>query len=49
MAILVTDLAGNVFLFHFEQMSQIVKEASLMTHINNLHPHIIRFPGGSIL
>lgn len=29
-------------------MTQIVTEASLMTSITNLHPHIIRFPGGSI-
>ena len=29
-------------------MSQIVTEPALMTHITNLHPHIIRFPGGSI-
>ncbi len=29
-------------------MGQLVTEPSLMTHITNLHPHIIRFPGGSI-
>ncbi|MBD0285439.1 MAG: alpha-L-arabinofuranosidase [Flavisolibacter sp.] len=29
-------------------MSQIVTESSLMNHVTNLHPHIIRFPGGSI-
>jgi hypothetical protein len=29
-------------------MSQMVTETPLMTHITNLHPHIIRFPGGSI-
>ncbi len=29
-------------------MTQIVTETSLMTDITNLHPHIIRFPGGSI-
>ena len=29
-------------------MTQIVTEAPLMDHINTLHPHIIRFPGGSI-
>lgn len=29
-------------------MTQIVTEASLMDHITTLHPHIIRFPGGSI-
>ena len=29
-------------------MTQIVTESSLMTDINNVHPHIIRFPGGSI-
>ncbi|MBC7851305.1 MAG: alpha-L-arabinofuranosidase [Chitinophagaceae bacterium] len=29
-------------------MTQMVTEASLMTNITNLHPHIIRFPGGSI-
>lgn len=29
-------------------MTQLVTEAPLMTHITNLHPHIIRFPGGSI-
>ncbi len=29
-------------------MSQIVTEAPLMDHITTLHPHIIRFPGGSI-
>jgi len=29
-------------------MTQIVTEPSLMSHITKLHPHIIRFPGGSI-
>jgi hypothetical protein len=29
-------------------MTQIVTESPLMTHITNIHPHIIRFPGGSI-
>lgn len=29
-------------------MTQIVTEAPLMDHITTLHPHIIRFPGGSI-
>ncbi|HEY6504042.1 MAG TPA: alpha-L-arabinofuranosidase [Chitinophagaceae bacterium] len=29
-------------------MTQIVTEPSLMNHITTLHPHIIRFPGGSI-
>lgn len=29
-------------------MSQIVTEASLMDHLTTLHPHIIRFPGGSL-
>lgn len=29
-------------------MSQIVTEAQLVNHLANLHPHIIRFPGGSI-
>ena len=29
-------------------MSQIVTESTLMNHINNLHPGVIRFPGGSI-
>ena len=29
-------------------MSQIVTEPSLMDHISTIHPHIIRFPGGSI-
>ena len=29
-------------------MTQMVTETSLMTDIKNLHPHIIRFPGGSI-
>jgi hypothetical protein len=29
-------------------MTQIVSEPILMDHINNLQPHIIRFPGGSI-
>jgi len=29
-------------------MTQIVTETSLMDHINTIHPHIIRFPGGSI-
>lgn len=29
-------------------MSQMVTETSLMNHLTNLHPHIIRFPGGSI-
>jgi hypothetical protein len=29
-------------------MTQIVTETSLMDHITTIHPHIIRFPGGSI-
>ncbi|HEX2848781.1 MAG TPA: alpha-L-arabinofuranosidase [Chitinophagaceae bacterium] len=29
-------------------MTQMVTEPGLMTDIKNLHPHIIRFPGGSI-
>jgi hypothetical protein len=29
-------------------MTQIVTEASLMSHITNLQPNVIRFPGGSI-
>lgn len=29
-------------------MTQIVTEASLINHITNLHPNVIRFPGGSI-
>lgn len=29
-------------------MTQIVTEPSLLGYITNLHPHIIRFPGGSI-
>ncbi|MBL7743368.1 MAG: alpha-L-arabinofuranosidase [Chitinophagaceae bacterium] len=29
-------------------MTQIVTESSLMNHITNIHPHVIRFPGGSI-
>jgi len=29
-------------------MTQMVTEAPLMNHITNLHPHVIRFPGGSI-
>lgn len=29
-------------------MSQLVTEPLLMDHINTMHPHIIRFPGGSI-
>lgn len=29
-------------------MTQIVTESSLLNHIENLHPGIIRFPGGSI-
>jgi hypothetical protein len=29
-------------------MSQLITEPSLMDHINTVHPHIIRFPGGSI-
>jgi hypothetical protein len=29
-------------------MSQIITEPVLMTHLKNLNPHIIRFPGGSI-
>lgn len=29
-------------------MGQLVTETSLMTNITNLHPHLIRFPGGSI-
>lgn len=28
--------------------TQMVTETSLMTNLTNLHPHIIRFPGGSI-
>lgn len=29
-------------------MSQMITEVPLLTHLTNLHPHIIRFPGGSI-
>jgi hypothetical protein len=29
-------------------MTQMVTEAPLIEHLTNLHPHIIRFPGGSI-
>ena len=29
-------------------MSQIVTEPILLNHITNLHPHVIRFPGGSL-
>src|SRR5436190_170363 len=29
-------------------MTQMVTESSLMDHITTIHPHIIRFPGGSI-
>lgn len=29
-------------------MTQMVTETNLLTHIANIHPHIIRFPGGSI-
>ena len=29
-------------------MTQVITEPSLMTNLTNLHPHIIRFPGGSI-
>jgi len=29
-------------------MTQMVTEPTLLAHIQNLHPHIIRFPGGSI-
>ena len=29
-------------------MTQIVTEAALMDHLTTLHPHLIRFPGGSI-
>ena len=29
-------------------MTQMVTEPSLMDHISTIHPHIIRFPGGSI-
>lgn len=29
-------------------MTQIVTEPALLTHTTNIHPHIIRFPGGSI-
>ena len=29
-------------------MSQIITEASLMNHLTNLRPNVIRFPGGSI-
>src|SRR5688572_9685057 len=29
-------------------MTQLVTEAPLMDHLTTLHPHIIRFPGGSI-
>jgi len=29
-------------------MSQMVTETSLVNHLTSLHPHIIRFPGGSI-
>ncbi len=29
-------------------MSQMITEPALMDHISTIHPHIIRFPGGSI-
>ncbi|MFI5173198.1 MAG: alpha-L-arabinofuranosidase, partial [Chitinophagales bacterium] len=29
-------------------MTQMVTEQTLISHITNIHPHIIRFPGGSI-
>jgi len=29
-------------------MSQMVTESSLMDHLTTLHPHLIRFPGGSL-
>jgi hypothetical protein len=29
-------------------MTQMITEQTLLTHISNIHPHIIRFPGGSI-
>ncbi|MES1219495.1 MAG: hypothetical protein ABUT20_28595 [Bacteroidota bacterium] len=29
-------------------MTQMVTEAALINHITNIHPHIIRFPGGSL-
>ncbi len=29
-------------------MTQMITEASLMDHLTNLHPNLIRFPGGSI-
>ena len=29
-------------------MTQMVTEASLIDHLTTLHPHIIRFPGGSL-
>jgi hypothetical protein len=29
-------------------MTQVITEPSLMTNLTNLHPHVIRFPGGSI-
>lgn len=29
-------------------MTQIITEPTLLTHTTNIHPHIIRFPGGSI-
>jgi len=29
-------------------MTQMVTEPTLLSHISNIHPHIIRFPGGSL-
>lgn len=29
-------------------MTQMVKEPDLINHLTNIHPHLIRFPGGSI-
>ena len=29
-------------------MTQMITESALLNHISNIHPHIIRFPGGSI-
>lgn len=45
----VTKVPGSIFGQNANiWMSQMVTEAPLMTHLTNLKPNIIRFPGGSI-
>ena len=46
---ILTKIPGSVFGQNANSwMTQIVTEAPLMTHLKNLRPGVIRFPGGSI-